>query len=622
MSPLRVLVLVVAAAAVSAVATASVMLLLRRNPVELGTGATPVLDFALLDQDGRFHQLYQHAKARAIVLYTHGAGCPIVRNTLPALRELRAGYRGKGVEVWLINANPQDDREALKREAALLDIDAPILKDDSQLVMESLGVTRTGEAILVDPTDWTIRYRGPIDDRVQYGSERPMATKRYLKDAIDALLDGRRITVTTAPGAGCLIDMAQSAGGVRPVSYETDVVPVLRQKCVPCHRQGGIGPWSMDSYEALKGWSAMMREVIMNKRMPPWHADPSIGTFSPDLSLSVGEQRTLVRWVQNGAPRAGTHDPLAGDGAGSVDEWPLGAPDVVIDLPEQEIPARGLVPYRWLKIPVPIERDTWVRAAHLRPGNRTVLHHGFVFVQYPEGLKRLEPDWLEGLNGFFVASVPGAEVMPFPEGSGQRLPAGATLVFQLHYVPVGHPTTDRSKLALYFHRQPPALEYRVASVSNMKIRIPPRAPDHEERAEAVLKERVSLHALYPHMHYRGSRFRFEARYPDGRSEALLSVPNYNTSWQTVYHLAAPKEFPAGTRIVVNAAFDNSESNRANPDPSKEVRWGLSSQDEMLVGYFMYTRPREAQAVPSTPESRPPPLTPGQPLPPSLPLGAK
>ena len=334
----------------------------------------PVRDFALLDQDGRFHQLYRLTKAKAVVLYIHGLGCTTVRDSLPALKALRATYAKQGVEFMLINANPQDDRKALQAEAARLHLDLPILKDEAQLVIQSLQAERTGEAILIDTKTWAIRYRGPIDDRMHYGSQRPAATRHYLNDALAAVLDKETVAVAQAPVFGCVLNIEPDR---RPLSYAGDVVPILRDRCIDCHRAGGVGPWAMDRYETVRAWSPMMREVIMTKRMPPWQADPAVGELLADRSLRTEEQKTLVRWIDAGAPRGDGPDPLAAQPPEGVKGWPLGEPDLVINLPEQKLPAQGVLPYRWLKIPVPIDKDRWVRAVQLKPSNTAVMHHGF-----------------------------------------------------------------------------------------------------------------------------------------------------------------------------------------------------------------------------------------------------
>ncbi len=554
-----------------------------------GVPSPPVRDFALLDQDGRFHQLYRLTKAKAVVLYIHGLGCTAVRDSLPALKALRATYAKQNVEFLLINASPQDKRKDLQAEAARFHLDIPILKDEAQLVIQSLQAERTGEAILIDTRTWAIRYRGPIDDRLHYGSQRPAATRHYLDDAVAAMLDNDPVAVNRAPTIGCVLNVERER---RPVSYAGDVVPILRDRCINCHRPGGVGPWAMDRYQTVRDWSPMIREVIMTKRMPPWQADPAAGELLADPSLRTGEQKTLVRWIDAGTPRGDGPDPLAAGPPEGVKHWPLGEPDLVIKLPEQKLPAQGVLPYRWFKIPVPIVKDRWVRAVQLKPSNTAVMHHGFVMVQYPVRHKDREPAWLEGRNGFFAAHVPGLEVQPMPEHAGQWLPAGSTLVFQLHYITLGAPTSDRPALGLYFHRAPPPREYAVGSASNTELRIPPHAANHIETAEMTFSEPVMLHGLYPHMHYRGRRFDYVAHFPDGRSRRLLAVPNYSFGWQTLYRLKTPREFPAGTRIVARAEFDNSEQNPVNPDPTKEVRWGLDTDDEMLVGYLMYTHERD------------------------------
>ena len=556
-----------------------------------------VKDFALLDHQGNHHQLYRYRNASAVVLYIHGVGCPIVRNSINTLQTLARTFADRGVEFLLINANPQDGGAALVEEAALLGIELPILKDPSQLVIQDLGVARTGEAIVVDPSTWTIRYRGPLDDRLDYEAQRPKASEHYLADALEAVLDGETVAPAKVPGVGCAINTEDNMAYTgRDISYTEEVAPILLQKCVACHSEGGIGPWAMDSHATVKGWGTMIREVVLNRRMPPWHADPSIGKFAQDPSLDLNQQRTLVHWIDAGAPRGEGEDPLTSMPTLSHQDWPMGEPDLVIDVPEQRLPAQGLIPYRWVKLAVPIERDRWVRAVDLRPSNQAAIHHGFVFVEYPERLKDQQPAWLEGRNGFFCAYVPGLEVQPFPEGAGQLLPAGSTLVFQLHYVSGGYATADRPRLGLYFHDRPPAREYLMLGAANMRIRIPPHAADHQELAAASFEEDVLLHGFYPHMHYRGSRFKYQAHYPDGAQETLLSVPRYDINWQRFYRLLEPKTMPAGTRIEVTAGFDNSAQNPLNPDPSKEVRWGLKSIDEMLVGYLMYTRERPTDAV--------------------------
>jgi hypothetical protein len=347
----------------------------------------------------------------------------------------------------------------------------------------------------------------------------------------------------------------------------------------------------MDGYDKVKTWSPRMRAALMTGRMPPWQADPAIGTFAHDRSLSVDQKRTLVRWIDAGAPRGGDADPLSANPAPPGEEWPLGKPDLVLDLPVQEIPATGTLDYIYVQVPAPVSQDTWVRALHMTPSNPAVMHHAALFLEYPTTWQHQQPKWHGGAAGFFGAYAPGLQPVAFPPDAGGFLPAGATLLFQLHYTTNGQATTDRPRVAFYFHPRPPELEARVVAGVNHEFVLPPNVEDFPVETSYVFDRAVTLHGMLPHMHHRGKRFRYEAHYPDGTREVLLSVPRYDFNWQTFYMLRTPRAIPAQTKIVMTGAFDNSARNPANPDPSKEVRWGHQSWDEMFIGYMMYTAPK-------------------------------
>ncbi len=581
------------ATAVAIVALGGGVLATRGFRLNAAAPETPtVSDFSLLDHSGRFHQLSRYATARAVVLYSYDLACPTSRDGLAFLQETQRSLARPDVVFLAIDASSGDDRETLARESARLASDIPVLRDDSQLVTRTLHVSRSGEAILIDPKGWRIVYRAPAGSDAE--PERHQLTK-----AIGAHLEGRPIAsdARTTGAGGCAIawdrGMSATAG---EISYAADVVPVLRARCQACHRQGGIGPWPMDSYERVKTWSPRIRAVLLTGRMPPWHADPLIGKFAHDRSLSVEQKRTLVRWIDAGSARGLGADPLPTLPAPPAEEWPLGKPDVIVELPAQEVPATGTVPYRYVQIPAPVSRDTWVRAVHIATRNPKLMHHAILTTDYPLVWQHAQPHWHGGAGGFFATFAPGLPPMPFPPESGGFLPVGTTLTFQLHYTTTGEPATDVPRVAFYFHDRPPALEAQIVGAFNFGFIIPPGADNYPVDATYVLDQAVTLTGFAPHMHFRGKRFRYEAQYPDGRREVLLSVPRYDFNWQTFYLLQTPKPVPAGTRILMTGAFDNSRQNPANPDPSKEVRWGEQTWEEMFVGYMMYTTPRRGGAA--------------------------
>ena len=574
-----------------------------------------VKDFTLSDISGRSHRLYDYSHTAGIVLYTHGIGCNISARSLSSLESLadrygytikttydpsngqntgkdtaegadpaRAAIKQQGsktktkseelskasekVAFFMLNSNPQDDWTELQKNIDKLGIDVPVLKDDAQLVAMSLDIDRSGEAILINPKTWEIIYRGPIDDRLDFEAQKPEASEHYLKDAIVALKDKREYSTPFIQAPGCIINLE----GVRElknrnVSYVSEVAPVLKQKCKICHKEGGIGPWQMDSFETVKGWSPMMREVIMNKRMPPWHADPRYGDFKHDLSLNTEDMKTLIAWIDAGSPRDPGTDPLT-EPVAETSEWSLGKPDLVLELSEQQVPADGPIEYRNPELGIPLEKDEWVRAVEIKPSNAAVLHHAFAFIIYPEDRKSEQPEWEVGARAFFGAYVPGWRPHDFPEQSGVLMPKGSMLEFQLHYDPVGYATTDRIKIALYFHKQRPKTKFEMTSAINKKFVVPPFAMDHEVVSEYRFDEDVRLYGFYPHMHFRGRRMRYEAQYPDGSKQILLSVPAYNFNWQRAYLFKEPMQMPAGTKIVLTGAFDNSKTTRATLIPRK------------------------------------------------------
>lgn len=549
-------------------------------------------EFALLDQYGNYHQLSNFVSHRAVVLYSHNPNCPAGKHGLTALESLKKQFNPDLTAFLLINSSTGKSRSDPARKPAGLDnTHLPILHDEGNLVAESLRIVRSGEALVIDPLSWTIRYRGPIDDRIDYESENPRVTKNYLQEAIIAVSNGDLVEAPERASTGCIVDFGPSTDP-DSFSYRESVVPVLQKRCLGCHYNGGIGPWTMDSHAALKAWAPKIRKAIMLQKMPPWHADPAVGKFTHSRALDSEEKKTLIRWIDAGTPRGAGLDPLQVKTIEGSSAWPLGEPDIILKVPTMKIPAEGILAYQYAILPVPIDKDTWVRAVHMKPSNREVTHHIFAFVQYPKERKKEQPKWAEGANGFFAAYVPGFPVVPFPNSSGRLIPKDSKIIFQRHYLTIGHPTEDHLELGLYLHENPPDLEYKMATAINMNIKIPPHASAHQESASTVVPEDGELHAIYPHMHYRGKSMRFKAVFPDGTEEPLLSVPNYDFQWQTSYQLKHPKHLPAGTQIWVDAKFDNSTRNTANPDPSKEVRWGPLSSDEMLVGYLMYSTKRK------------------------------
>lgn len=545
-------------------------------------------DFSLLDQNGRFHELHRQTDKRAVVIMVAGNGCPVVRQNASKFKALQRKF--SSVRFWMINASAQDDVASIAAEAKEFYTGVPVLKDETQMVTRSLGAKRTAEVFAISTKDWSVFYHGALDDQMVQGAVKVESSEQYLADALDGFLHAKEIKNPNTAAAGCLLHY-ESALEVadKDLSYSKHIAPILQQKCVSCHSPGNIGPFALSSYSKVRGFSDQIREEILTKRMPPWSADPHYGVFHGDRSLSAAEAQTLVRWIDLGAPRGEGEDPLAlaSQAPSPADEWVLGRPDYIVTPSERmAIPATGVVDYITNIVECPIPSDAWLKGAVIRPDNKKVLHHVIVYLEYPEssaGKQRWEDKWLVGW-------APGAQQSFYPENTGKFLPKGCKLRFQLHYTPYGKETTDLTELGLYLHQRRPATQLRMAGVANGEFTIRPNEPDSRTLAILDFPKDTLIYELSPHMHKRGSWFRYEALYPDGKYEVLLSVPRYNFNWQHTYRLATPKTIPAGTRILCTGGFDNSKLNPDNPDPQKTVRWGDQSFDEMFIGFMTISDP--------------------------------
>jgi len=539
-----------------------------------------VMNFALPDAKGRLYEL-RRTDAKAVVLYFTMNGCPIARQSYAKLRALRKTFGDQGVAIWIINADDSETAASVEKEARDHGAGStPALLDDAQGVTRMLGVKRTCEAIAISTKDFKVFYRGAVDDQLTEGGRKPAAATSYLQRALHEFLAGQPVTEPTSVVRGCLIQFDSGKDGDAPISYAKDIAPLLERKCVECHSAGNIGQWSMSSFAKVKAKSAMMQEVLLARRMPPWDADPRYGKFSNDRSLTKAEKQLLLRWVEAGAPRGEGEDRLAALKI-PAQAWSLGQPDMVVSLPEpQQVPATGVIAYRHVDVPLDLTNTIWIGASAIKPGNLECTHHVIVRVKYPKEGKTSTEN-AESLEGW----SPGKTFVRFPAGTGKRLKPGAVINFELHYTATGKPETDRTEIGLYLLREKPPLYFDTRMAINQDLNIPPDEPDVRTHAMTGFKRDTMLYTLVPHMHNRGSWMKYEALYPDGKRETLLHVPRYDFNWQMEYVLAQPKRMPAGSWILCTGGFDNSALNPHNPDPKKRVHWGEQSWDEMFIGFM-------------------------------------
>jgi len=381
-----------------------------------------------------------------------------------------------------------------------------------------------------------------------------------------------------------VVSIAASTAPGNP-TFDKDVAPILNQRCVECHRAGEVAPMAFTSYKEVRPWAKAIRDRVVARQMPVWLADPHFDEFKNDRRLPQVEIDTIANWVTNGAPEGDSRDlpepPKFEEG------WRLGKPDVVIDIGRDfDVPATGVVPYQYFSVPTNFTEDKWIEAAEIRPGSRSAVHHVIVFIQEPgKGV----PLGIEG-GSLLVGYAPGEQPLRLDPGTARLVKAGSWFRFQVHYTPNGTAFKDRPYVGLHFAKNPPKTRAYTAGALTFNFKIPPGDPNFEVKSSWTAKDDVVLIGLMPHMHFRGKDFKYTVTYPDGKQEVLLSVPKYDFNWQLQYELKEPRNLPKGTRIDCVAHFDNSANNPANPDPSKEVRWGDQTWEEMMIGFFTYVVP--------------------------------
>ncbi len=528
-------------------------------------------NFRLVSAEGRAHELYRLKDAPAVVVVMHAAGSPDTAKVAASLEALKAAWAPKGVEFMMVNSNPHDTREMILADAQKNNISVPVLQDNLQLVGGQIGASRVGQTFVIDPKTWKIAYSGPLS-----------------ADPIAAVVGGQPVAVASAPVEAQSISFPgrtpEAKAAFAKISYSETIAPMLEQKCVACHQEGGIAPFAFDNYDRVKQFSGMIREAVRTDRMPPWDPDPHIAKFKDDKSLSNDQIKTLVAWVEAGAPRGEGPDLLA-EVKHVAPEWPLGKPDLIVDIPSYQVPATGVVDYQYPTVPNPLTEGKWLRAATARVDERQVVHHILSGV-IPEGAtQRGMQAWGGGVGGYTV----GMESTVAPKGIGSWVPPGGEFAYQMHYTPFGKEVTSTQQIGLYFYKdgETPDLIMREMPLVDQFIEIPANDGNHKEIAYFLFPKDAILHTAVVHAHYRGTYSKLELMTPDGNRETILNVPFYDFNWQRMYEFAEPISIPAGSKVIATYIYDNSKRNPANPDPSQKIVWGDQSFEEMFYTSLRY-----------------------------------
>ncbi|HET9159463.1 MAG TPA: hypothetical protein VFN88_02535, partial [Caulobacteraceae bacterium] len=538
--------------------------------------AQKVDDFQLADQNYIARHLYKMKDAKAVVLISYAAGDAAIKADAAKYEALKSAYADKGVEFLMIDSRLGETRDKVKPDAEANKLSIPILFDYEQLVGESLRLTKTAEVVVVDPRTWSVAFRGP-------------ASNASTKKALDGLIAGQTVQLAAAGAKGSAIVYPEEAHKAQfaQISYVKDIAPIIQEKCANCHQPGGIGPMQLNNYAQIKGFAPMIREVIRTNRMPPFMADETVGHFKDDERLSPTQIKTLVHWIEAGAPRGQGDDPLAKIKFQAPD-WPLGKPDVIVDVPAVNIPATGVMEYQRPVVPNVMTEGRWMKATTFRISDRKVVHHiltGVVSGTPKLGDTASETTWGASIGGY----GPGRGSNLTPPDMGVWIPPSGGVAFQNHYTPYGKATVEKTQMGIYFYPkgQEPKYPMRTFGIFDFGIEIPAKAEFHPEVAYIEIPKEMIIYGLTPHAHVRGGSANVSIVYPNGKEEMLLALPKYDFNWQYEYFLAEPLHAPPGSKIVTHWTYDNSTRNTGNPDPFKQVNWGEQTSEEMLALYLHY-----------------------------------
>jgi len=547
-----------------------------------------VPNFLATDIQGNLFDFASHCDNQITVVALTSTSCPLCKKYGPSLAEIEKNYRSKGVQFVFIGSIPSDELKDCQKNVRDLGLTSPYLLDKTGEILTKLGAKTTTEAFVLNKNREVV-FQGAVDDQYGLGYSKNRPTKTYLKDALNAVLAGKKPAVARTSAPGCRIKPLKTIAK-NDLTYHKHISRIVQNRCISCHREGGPAPFALEDADQLLAHAGMIEQVITDGTMPPWFAKKDSEQpekWLNDRSLTNTEKERLLSWLDGegkiGNPKHAPPKPTF------PKTWQIGEPDVIVQLPRPvRVRASGVMDYVHKFVEIDLPEDKWIQAVEIRPTSPEVVHHVLVFTVDKDDPR---PS-IDESEGFVAAYVPGNTFQIFPKDFAKRLPGNKRLLVQMHYTPNGTKTTDQTKIAFKFAEKAPKYPVETVGIFDHRLRIPPGAPNHKEFATEVVPQDRQLLAFFPHMHLRGKAIRYDYTSPSGEKTELLDVPAYDFNWQLEYRLRKPFPVKKGGKLTVTGWFDNSSDNPANPDPSKLVRWGDQTYDEMLIGYMeYYVRPK-------------------------------
>ncbi|NND95920.1 MAG: redoxin domain-containing protein [Pirellulaceae bacterium] len=538
---------------------------------------------------------------RALVLIFMGSECPVARVYVPTLIDIEREFRDDGIQFVGVFSNGGEDLLDVAEFAQDYELPFPVVKDSDARLADFFDVKRTPEVVVIDRGQHPV-YRGRVNDQYRPGGRKVAASHNYLADALTQFAAGESVLVPRTLATGCHIDRRQAISDRNDLTW-SDISPIIQRKCQACHRTGGVGPFSLATYEEAVRHTEMIAEVVTDRRMPPLAGivDDQFGTFSNHPTLTDEELEMVVQWCRGGANAGDGSDGPSTVDFGSTDL--IADPDVVLEMQEAvAIPADGTLSYRYFQLPTHFDEDKWVTACEVVPSDPSVVHHVIAHIsgrrkQLLFGLGAIvKLNGFSGENARWVGQYTvGDGLVRYPPGVAMRVPARSYVTLEVHYMPNGKPTQDRTRVLMTLSDEPPKHRVRSVVFNKRGFTIPAHDPYLRIDNTWRFEKPSMLLSIRPHMHYRGKHWRYTLRFPDGREATLLKVPRWHYDWQLGAIFDTPIPIPAGTELLITAIYDNSTHNPNNPDPTVDVHWGLQDVDEMMAGGMRIVELSDADA---------------------------
>jgi len=584
-----------------------------------------VADFALRDADGKPWSLRGVKDAKAIVVAFLSFECPVSCDYSQPLADLHAAYAAKGVAFVGVCPRDEGDAAAVAKKAKEFRLPFPVLRDADLKATAAVGARTTPEVFVLDGKH-VLRYRGRIDDGyVARLKKSPRITREDLKLAVEAVVAGKEVLVAETEAVGCPIALpAAKADG--EVTFHRDVAPLLQKHCQECHRPGGVAPFALTTYRQARNWAGDIVDYTKDRRMPPWKPTDGL-PFRHERRMSDAEIKALASWVAAGTPEGDVkHAPPARTFA---DGWQLGKPDLVLEMPDGfELGPTGGDHFRCFVLPTGLTEDKYVTAVEVQPGNPRVVHHAVVLLDPGQRGRKAEERQKERderrpsargdkgpgyVSPMALELLPSSLLGPWPiigvwtpgqipahvaDGTGYFVPKGADLVMQVHYHRSGRVEKDRTKVGLYFAKKPEPRRIEGFSFPGNLLYIPAGQDRVKVTGRAYAPQDMTLYSAFPHMHLIGRSMKVTMTPPGGTTTTLIEIGDWDFNWQETYFYKKPIDVKAGTRFDLEAVYDNSAKNPANPhNPPRTVFFGLETNDEMCAILFEATSDRPGRIWP-------------------------